>query len=65
MKHLKRPTPNTVLMGAFTAMREDLFTMEGVEKAIMQIFPGKVGEMNVAAAKAAYEAAKAALAKVQ
>ena len=65
MQHLKRPTPNTVLMGAFTAMREDLFTMDGVERAIMQIFPGKVGEMNVAAAKAAYEAAKAALAKAQ
>ncbi len=63
MKHLKRPTPNTVLLGAFTAMRGDLFDMAGVEKAIMQIFPGKVGQMNVAAASAAYEAAKASLAK--
>jgi pyruvate ferredoxin oxidoreductase gamma subunit len=58
LKHLKRPTPNTVLMGAFTAMREDLFSLDAVEKAIMQIFPGKVGDMNVTAAKAAYEAAK-------
>jgi pyruvate ferredoxin oxidoreductase gamma subunit len=63
LKYLKRPTPNTVLMGAFTAMREDLFDMAAVEKAIMQIFPGKVGEMNVAAARAAYEAARAALTK--
>lgn len=61
LKHLKRSTPNTVLMGAFTAIREDLFTMESVEKAIMEIFPGKVGEMNVTAAKAAYETAKARL----
>jgi pyruvate ferredoxin oxidoreductase gamma subunit len=61
LKHLKRSTPNTVLMGAFTAIREDLFTIESVEKAIMEIFPGKVGEMNVTAAKAAYETAKARL----
>jgi pyruvate ferredoxin oxidoreductase gamma subunit len=64
LKHLKRPTPNTVLLGAFTAMRSDLFDMAAVEKAIPQIFPGKVGEMNIAAARAAYEAAKAKLVKV-
>jgi pyruvate ferredoxin oxidoreductase gamma subunit len=64
LKHLKRPTPNTVLLGAFTAMRSDLFDMAAVEKAIQQIFPGKVGEMNIAAARAAYEAAKAKLVKV-
>lgn len=58
LKHLKRPTPNTVLLGAFTALREDLMTMEAVEKAIMENFPGKVGEMNVTAAKAAFDAAK-------
>jgi len=55
MKHLKRTTPNTVLMGAFTAMRSDLFDMNAVEKAILEIFPGKVGELNVVAAKAAYK----------
>ncbi|MEE4377444.1 MAG: 2-oxoacid:acceptor oxidoreductase family protein [Candidatus Competibacteraceae bacterium] len=55
MKHLKRTTPNTVLLGAFTAMRSDLFDMSAVEKAILEIFPGKVGELNVVAAKAAYE----------
>jgi len=59
LKHLKRPTPNTVLLGAFTAMRSDLFDIDAVEKAIMEIFPGKVGTMNVTAAKAAYETAKA------
>ncbi len=57
LKHLRRPTPNTVLLGAFAAM-SDLLEMEGVEKAIREKFPGKVGEMNVAAAKAAYQAAK-------
>ncbi len=61
LKFLKRPTPNTVLLGAFTAMRSDLFDMEAVAKAILEQFPGKVGEMNVMAAKAAYEAAKAKL----
>lgn len=59
VKYLKRTTPNTVLLGAFTAMREDLFDMNAVEKAILEKFPGKVGEMNVTAAKAAYETVKA------
>ena len=57
LKHLRRPTPNTVLLGAFAAM-SDLLEMDGVETAIREKFPGKVGEMNVAAAKAAYAAAK-------
>lgn len=59
LKHLKRATPNTVLLGAFTAIRGDLFDLGAVEKAILEIFPGKVGEMNVTAAKAAYESVKA------
>ncbi len=53
LKHLRRPTPNTVLLGAFAAM-SDLLEMDGVERAIREKFPGKVGEMNVAAARAAY-----------
>ena len=57
LKHLRRPTPNTVLLGAFAAI-SDLLEMDGVEKAIREKFPGKVGEMNVAAAKAAYVAAQ-------
>ncbi len=56
LKHLKRPTPNTVLLGAFAAM-SDLLDLEAVEKAIHAKFPGKVGEMNVAAAQAAYQSA--------
>ncbi len=57
LQHLRRPTPNTVLLGAFAAI-SDLLEMEGVEKAIREKFPGKVGEMNVAAARAAYVAAR-------
>ncbi len=56
MLHLKRPTPNTVLLGAFTAM-SDVVQINSVFKAIARKFPGKVGEMNIAAAQAAYEAA--------
>jgi pyruvate ferredoxin oxidoreductase gamma subunit len=59
MRHLKRPTPNTVLLGAFTAV-SDFIKLESVFKAIEQKFPGKVGEMNIAAAQAAYDAAVAA-----
>ncbi len=58
LKHLKRPTPNTVLLGAFAAM-SDLLDLEAVEKAIQAKFPGKLGEMNVAAAQAAYQSASA------
>ncbi len=57
LKHLRRPTPNTVLIGAFAAI-SDLLDMDGVEKAIREKFPGKVGEMNVTAARAAYAAAQ-------
>ncbi len=58
LKHLRRPTPNTVLLGAFTAM-SDKVRLESVCKAIMKKFPGKVGEMNVVAAKAAHQSALA------
>ncbi len=59
MKHLRRPTPNTVLLGAFTAM-SDTVQIDSVCTAIMKKFPGKVGEMNVEAARAAHEAAATA-----
>lgn len=58
MTYLKRPTPNTVLLGAFTAISEELH-LESVCEAIMKKFPGKIGEMNVTAARAAHQAAKA------
>ncbi len=55
MQYLKRSTPNTVLLGAFTAMSE-LLKIESVEKAILDKFSGAVGESNVAAARAAKQA---------
>ncbi len=58
MRHLKRPTPNTVLLGAFTAM-SDIVQIDSVFKAIERKFPGKVGDMNIAAAQAAYDTARA------
>ncbi len=57
IRHLRRPTPNTVLLGAFTAM-SDIVKIESLFKAIERKFPGKVGEMNIAAAQAAHSAAK-------
>ncbi len=56
LKHLSRPTPNTVLLGAFTAMNETV-NIDSVCTAILKKFPGKIGEMNVEAARAAHAAA--------
>lgn len=57
LKHLRRPTPNTVLLGAFTALSDEV-KIDSVCEAIMKKFPGKIGQMNVAAARAAHQAAK-------
>jgi len=59
MRHLNRSTPNTVLLGALTAVR-DLIALESVFTAIRQKFPNKVAEMNIAAAQAAHDSIKAA-----
>ena len=61
MKHLKRATPNTVLLGALTAINDSV-KIESVCQAILGKFPGKVGEMNVIAARAAHDAGLAAAA---
>ncbi len=54
IRYMKRPTPNTVLLGAFTAM-SDLVKLDSVFAAIRKKFPGKVGELNVTAAQAAHD----------
>jgi pyruvate ferredoxin oxidoreductase gamma subunit len=61
MKHINRPAPNTALLGAFAAL-VGAVSLESVLEAIRRAFPGKVGEGNVEAAKAAHAlvAAKAA-----
>ncbi|MCI7550943.1 MAG: 2-oxoacid:acceptor oxidoreductase family protein [Actinomycetaceae bacterium] len=52
-KHTGRTVPNAVLLGAAAALT-GLYKMESVDAAIMERFPGKVGEKNVAAAEEAY-----------
>jgi len=58
LKHVGRPVPNAALLGAFAAL-SGVVHLKSVVSAIRQAFPGKVGEANVAAATAAYEAAAA------
>jgi pyruvate ferredoxin oxidoreductase gamma subunit len=51
---LRRPTPNTALLGAFAALTS-IVSVESVESAIRQRFPGDLGERNVVVARAAYD----------
>jgi pyruvate ferredoxin oxidoreductase gamma subunit len=53
MKHLGRPLPNAVLLGAFAAL-SGLITLHAVEQAIRTKFAGKVADANVAAAAEAH-----------
>jgi pyruvate ferredoxin oxidoreductase gamma subunit len=62
LKHVGRPLPNAALLGGFAAISGQI-TFDSVAKAIREKFPGKVGESNVAAARAAYESVLAARAK--
>ncbi len=55
LKHVNRPVPNAALLGAFAALT-GIVHLHSVASAIRQTFPGKIGEANVAAATAAYEA---------
>ena len=57
VKAVGRPVPNAALLGGFAAITKRLH-LQSVEKAILEKFPGKTGEANVAAARAAYEAAR-------
>lgn len=57
LQHIKLPKPNTVMLGAACALYTDLFTRDALEQTIRQFFSGKIGELNVAAAKAGYDAA--------
>lgn len=49
-----RPIPNAIMMGAFCAITGKV-SLEAVQQAIMEKFPGKVGENNVAALERAIE----------
>lgn len=57
-QHVGRPVPNAALLGGFAAISGQL-SFDSVEKAIRSKFGGAIGDGNVAAARAAYEAAKA------
>ena len=59
LKHVGRPLPNAALLGGFAAISGEIH-MDSVAEAIMEKFPGAVGEANVAAAREAFaEAARA------
>jgi pyruvate ferredoxin oxidoreductase gamma subunit len=49
-----RPIPNAIMIGAFCSIT-GLVSLEAVQQAIMEKFPGKVGENNVAAMERALE----------
>ena len=54
LRHLGRPLPNAVLLGAFAALTQ-LITLDAVSHAIREKFTGKVAQGNVAAAAEAHE----------
>jgi pyruvate ferredoxin oxidoreductase gamma subunit len=54
LKYMKRPIANTPLLGGFAALT-GLIKLASVEIAIRQKFTGSLGEMNAAAAGAAYD----------
>lgn len=49
-----RPIPNAIMIGAFCAI-SGLVSLEAAQAAIMEIFPGRIGENNVAALERANE----------
>jgi pyruvate ferredoxin oxidoreductase gamma subunit len=54
MKHVGRPLPNAALLGGLAAIT-GVLRLDSIEKAILEKFPGRIGEANAAAARAAFE----------
>jgi len=54
MDIIGRPIVNTTLVGAFAGI-SGLIRPESIKNAVMERFPGKVGEKNAQAIQAAYE----------
>jgi len=52
-EHLGRPLPNAALLGAFAALT-GVVSLESVVQAIVERFPGRVGEANAGAARAGH-----------
>ena len=57
LETLGRPITNTAILGAFAKIT-GLISVESIEKAIKKNFPGRIGEMNIAAVKRSYEEVK-------
>jgi pyruvate ferredoxin oxidoreductase gamma subunit len=53
LEHLGRPLSNAALLGGFAAQSGQV-SLDAIESALRERFPGEVGERNAAAAKAAY-----------
>ncbi len=54
LETLRRPITNTAMLGAFSKA-VGWPKLESIEKAIMKQFPGRIGEMNIAAIRRSYE----------
>jgi pyruvate ferredoxin oxidoreductase gamma subunit len=56
-EHLGRPLPNAVLLGGFAAITEPagLVSIDSLASAIRERFPGKLGDGNIAGARAAHD----------
>ena len=59
LKHVGRAVPNVPLLAAFAAVT-GVIGLASLERAIGEKFPASIAERNVAAARAAFEAAKSA-----
>lgn len=62
-RHLGRPLPNAALLGAFAALA-GVLRLASVEAAIRERFPGRSGELNVAAAEECFAFAERELPEV-
>ncbi len=63
LKHLGRPLPNAVLLGAFAGLAGQI-SLPAVVSAIRDKFSGKVAEGNIAAATAAFEQVRGQLGRL-
>jgi 2-oxoacid:acceptor oxidoreductase gamma subunit (pyruvate/2-ketoisovalerate family)/2-oxoacid:acceptor oxidoreductase delta subunit (pyruvate/2-ketoisovalerate family) len=54
LEMLKMPITNTAILGAFSKVA-GFPKLESIEKAIMKQFPGRIGEMNIAAIRMSYD----------
>jgi 2-oxoacid:acceptor oxidoreductase gamma subunit (pyruvate/2-ketoisovalerate family)/2-oxoacid:acceptor oxidoreductase delta subunit (pyruvate/2-ketoisovalerate family) len=56
METLGRPITNTAILGAFAKVT-GMVSLESLEKAVLDQWPGKIGDVNVRAVRRAYEEA--------